>query len=120
MYVRRVFRGYDWESWRTVLLLALATIAVGVAVGFLAYVIHDRPDEVTCAEMETDVSKRLLVSDEVARDLDIPGEPIDRVALIVADEIEQGCTSKSSSHRPVTSDLRGTVRQRLEGPSGER
>ena len=116
-YVRGVFLGRNWESWREIILLTLATIATGFVVGLAAYILQDRPEEVTCAEMQT--SKRNLVADQVADDLDIPRHRSDSVALIVSAEIEKACADERPSHRPVNSDLRGTVRQRVAGIGGQ-
>ena len=113
-----MFLGHDWESWRTIILLTLATLATGFVVGLVTYILQDRPGEVTCAEMQTSISKRNLVAGEVADDLDIPGHRSDSVALAVSAEIEKACADERPSHRPVNSDLRGTVRQRVAGIGG--
>jgi hypothetical protein len=109
-----VFLGYDWESWRAMLLLALATVALGVVVGFVAYLLQDKPEDVTCGEMLTDFSKRTWVTQEVAEDLDIEGLNVYRVARITSDEIDEVCAGTGQSYRPVNSDLRGSVRQQVD------
>jgi hypothetical protein len=106
------------ESWRTALLLTLATLATGAACGLIASAVYDRPEEVTCGKLAMDMSKRTEVADQLAADLDIPGHRVDRVALVVAEELGASCGRHSSSHRPVNSDLKGTVRQRLEARGG--
>ena len=118
-YVRGVFLGHDWESWREVILLTLATLATGFVVGLGAYILQDRPEEVTCAEMQTSPSKMNLVAGEVEDDLGIPLHRSDSVALIVSTEIKKACADERPSHRPVNSDLRGTVRQRVAGIGGQ-
>ena len=112
-YVRGVFLGHDWESWRAIILLSLATLATGFVVGLVAYILQDKPEEVTCAEMQTSTSKRNLVAGEVAEDLDVPGHGSYSAALIVSAEIEKACADERPSHRPVNSDFRGTVGQRV-------
>lgn len=106
-----MFLGQDWESWREIILLTLATLATGFVVGLGAYILQDRPEEVTCAEMSP--SKMNLVAGEVADDLGIPLHRSDSVAPIVSAEIEKACADERPSHRPVNSDFRGTVRQRV-------
>jgi hypothetical protein len=105
--------GYDRETWRTIVLLTVATLALGVLAGLFAYIAYDSPEDVTCADLQTDPSERTRVAREVAVDLDVQSHPADSVADIVADEIGQACAQRSPSHRPVNSDLRGTIRQRL-------
>ena len=107
--------GHDRGTWRTIVLLTAATIASGLVGGLVAYIAQERPEEATCADLRTDTSKKALVAVEVARDLDIHGQPEVRVALVAAEELERACARSSSSDRPVNSDLRGTIRQRLEG-----
>lgn len=109
-----MFLGYDAENWRAILLLALATVACGVAVGFGAYLLQDRPEEITCAEMEEDPSKRTWVAEEVAENLNIEGEDVYRVARIAERQMVRDCARSEKSHLPVNSDLRGGVRQRVE------
>jgi hypothetical protein len=110
--------GYDRETWRTIVVVTVATIAVGGVV--VAYLTKDRPEEVTCGELPAESLKRSLFAEEVARDLAVPGQSDERVAQVVEDEIYEACALRGPSHRPVNSDLRGTVRQRLEASRRDR
>jgi hypothetical protein len=112
--------GYDRERWRTVILLTVATLACGVLGGLFAYVAYDTPEEVTCFDLQTDTSERTRVIREVAVDLDVERHPGDRVTDVVSDEIRRACARRGLSHRPVNSDLRGTIGQRLDLPADDR
>jgi hypothetical protein len=108
-----MFRRGRYELSRAILALTLFMLALVLAFEVAATVVEDSPTEVTCERIDLDTSTRHRIAREVAGELDIEGQPGEPVWRLVSEEMSRVCARSDPSHRPVNSDLRGTILQRL-------